>query len=370
MQKATHTHSSDIELFSSALREYRTRIDVRIDDYCRQLETQTAELYGDIPLEVFKTFTDYLKRGGKRFRGALTMVGYELAGGTDEDMIIEAALAIEMLQAYILMMDDIQDRSDTRRGGPSAHVMLRHFHEQHHFHDDAQHFGESMAMNAYMIGCHSALDVILGLNVPAERRIKATHNIHNCYITTGHGQTMDVYNEVSATTDSRAVENVMTWKTAYYTFVNPLQLGAILAGGDETLLASLHDYSLPAGRAFQITDDIIGIFGDEVESGKSPLDDLREGKRTLLTLKALEIAPKADAYYLETCLGKQDVTMAEFLRCREIIADSGALEFARQEAQSSVRSATSALERLPVDESHKGLAFLRGLTAYLLQRNS
>lgn len=368
--KKTTSVKTEPEIFLSQLEKYRAVIDKRIDVYAKDFETDTSEQFGEIPLIVTHTFTDYLGRGGKRIRGALTMVGYELFGGEDKEMILEAALAIEILQAYILMMDDIQDRSDIRRAGLTAHIMLRDYHEKNHLRGDALHFGESMAMNAFLIGCHSALDIISGLNAKPERVLMALRNIHRCYVTTAYGQTMDIYNEVSDTVNEADVTNVLTWKTAYYTFVNPMQLGAILAGASQKDLDNIYNFAIPAGRAFQITDDILGIFGSEFESGKSPLDDIKEGKRTILTVKALELAPQADSYYLLQCLGKHDLTTSEFKQCQKIISTCGALEYARNLATASVDEARQALANAPTNWNKKSVDFLQDLVGFLLDRKA
>ncbi len=358
------------ESFVEKLEQHKAIIDARIDEFVVSFESSTAEQFGEYPLEAIKTFTSYLKRGGKRIRGSLTIVGYQLFGGKDEKMILEAALAIEMLQSYILMMDDIQDRSETRRGGPTAHMMLKDYHEKHHLRDDSLHFGESIAMSAFVIGCHAALDVIAALDTDPERVVRAIRNINRCYITTGHGQNLDIFNEVVPTIDEEDVHNVLLWKTAFYTFVNPLQLGAILAGATEKELDTLYQYSMPAGRAFQITDDILGVFGSEFESGKSPLDDIKEGKRTILSVKALEMAPKADVYYLERCLGNHELTMAEFKKCKEIIARSGALGYAQTTAENAVEEAISVLVQSSKKWNAEQVDFLIGLVRYLVNRKS
>lgn len=369
MQKTEDRTAGDVAAFAEQLEDYKRHIDARIATFTRSLESETSEQFGRYPYEAIRTLTSYLGRGGKRIRGALTMVGYRAYGGADEAMILDAALAIELLQAYVLMMDDIQDRSDTRRGGPTAHQMLKAYHEANHLKGDALHFGESIAMDAYMVGCHAALDIIAALPADPASVIKALRNIHRCYITTAHGQTVDIFNEVVETVDETAIENVLVWKTAFYTFMNPLQLGAILAGATDKQVASFHGYAIPAGRAFQITDDILGTFGEQFESGKSPLDDIQEGKRTILTLFALKHADPADGYFLEQCLGKHDVTMAEFQRCREIIEKSGALDHAKAEAERAVNEALAALDATGMqDETSR--TFLRGLVHYLIGRKS
>mgnify|MGYP000067047718 CR=1 FL=1 len=197
-----------------------------------------------------------------------------------------------------------------------------------------------------------------------------TKNVNEHFIATAHGQSMDIFNEVLETVDEADVDKVLLWKTAYYTFMNPLQLGAILAGASEKDLKKLEEYSLSAGRVFQITDDILGIFGKEESSGKSPLDDIKEGKRTLLTVKAIELAPKADAYFIEQMLGNKNLTQAEFIRCKEIIDSSGALKYARDKAKDSVVDALAALG--PVRNSWGGeqVVFLEQLVQYLIDRKN
>lgn len=358
------------KVFLQTLSQYKSLIDADIESYCDEVISQTHEQFGEYPTEAVKAYCELLRRGGKRIRGALTMTSYHMLGGSDETVALQAARAIEMLHAYILMVDDIQDRSEIRRGGPTAHMILKSYHETHHLQDEAQHFGESITMNGFLFGAHSALNILADLAVEPERRLRAIKNVNQHFIATAHGQSMDIFNEVLETADESAVDKVLLWKTAFYTFMNPLQLGAILAGANEEQLKKLEAYSLSAGRVFQITDDILGIFSDEDKSGKSPLDDIKEGKRTLLTVKALELAPKADAYFLEQMLGNKQLTNTEFHRCREIIEESGALAYARTQAQHSMVDALAALEEVNGDWGAEQKEFLQQLVRYLIDRKN
>lgn len=349
---------------------YKEIIDSKIESIIPALETQVLEQFGKYPGEAFKPFASYMLRGGKRIRGALTILGYEMYGGKDMDMIVEAAVAIEMLQTYLLMMDDIQDRSETRRGDKTAHVMLRDFHKKNHLRGDSLHFGESIAMNSYLVGCHTALELITNLNVDPTVLVNALRNIHKAYITTAHGQTVDIFSEVVDTITENDINNVLLWKTAYYTFVNPLQFGAILAGADGNDLKMLYDYGMPAGRAFQLTDDLLGVYGNEFDSGKSPMDDIKDGKRTLLTLKALELSDSAEAYFLRQCLGKRDLSIDEFDECKSIITKSGAKEYTQKLTLRYINEATKALNISSERCIERHLVFLRGLVRYLETRKS
>lgn len=370
MKKILSQDTSSIDMFLQILDEYKERIDTRIKEYIPLLSEQIDNEFGLYPEEAFKPFASYMSRGGKRIRGSLTMLSYEMYGGKDMKMITNAAMAIEMLQSYLLMMDDIQDRSDTRRGGPAAHIMLRDYHKNHFSKGDPYHFGVSIAMNSYNIGCHAALGVITSLDVEPSIVIKALNNIHKCYIITSHGQTMDIFGEVTDGFDEEDINNVLLWKTAYYTFLNPLQFGAILAGANERDLSFIYEYSIPAGKAFQITDDILGTFGNEFESGKSPMDDIRDGKKTILITKALEMSNESQAKLLNNSLGKSSLTMDELRDCQRIIEETGALEYAKGIAEDYVTEAAAALLNIPQKCSQRHAGYLKGLAQHLLVRKS
>ncbi len=356
--------------FVSSLKDYKQIIDLEIDKYCEQALTDTHEQFGEYSQEAVKVFCEILKRGGKRMRGILAINSYRMFGGKNPKVEAKAALAIEMLHAYILMADDIQDRSDTRRNGPTAHVMLADYHKENHLRDDSDHFGTSIAINGFLFGAHSALNILADLDVLPKLRLEAIKNVNNFFISTAHGQTVDIFNEVIEEASEQDVDKVMTWKTAYYSFMNPLQLGAILAGAKRNDLEKLEDYSLSAGRVFQITDDILGVFGKDEVTGKSSLDDIKEGKRTLLTVKAIELAPKADAYYLEQMLGNKKLTANQFKRCKEIIESSGALAYAQRQAKNSVVDALNSLDKPNKSWGKLELDFLESLVKTLPSRVS
>lgn len=367
MQKITEVK---LDGFKKQLAEYSAKIDADLEQFVEQALVDAHEQFGEYPTEAVKAYCALLTRGGKRIRGALTMNSYYMLGGTDDEVALQAARAIEMLHAYILMVDDIQDRSEIRRGGPSAHVMLREYHKAHHLRDDAQHFGEAITMNGFLFGVHSAMNELLDLEVPADYKFAALRNVNKHFIATAHGQSKDIFNEVVDTANIEDVDKVLLWKTAYYTFMNPMQLGGLLAGAKEADLQRLESYSLAAGRIFQITDDIIGVFGAESDTGKSPLDDVMEGKRTILTVKALELAPKADAYFLEQMLGNQKLTQSEFSRCQQIITESGALTYAREQAQKSAVDAFQALDEIHDYWDGPQAEFVSNLVYYMLQRKA
>lgn len=362
--------SVDTEVFARQLGVYKKCIDQDITDYSQQVRKTTLQQYGANARLEIDTFLDILDRGGKRIRGALVMTGYEMSGGTDKAMILQAARAVEMLHAYILIIDDIQDRSAVRRGGPTAHYMLAMHHKKHELAGSSEHFGISIALNSAIAGAHAAQTILANLDAPENLRLKVMSIINRTMLITAHGQTNDIMNEVVAEVNQEDVERVLEWKTAHYSFLNPLHVGMVLAGADCDATDAITDYAMHTGKAFQITDDVLGVFGSEHESGKSPLDDIREGKRTVLTTYALDNADNADKNFLIQMLGNHDLTPTEFERCKVILQNSGALAHTQNQAKEHVLRALESLDANQSMWDSKGIQFLRGLAQYLLIRTS
>lgn len=370
MKSTVTTKKSDIDAFLSALKKYKAEIDEDIVSYSQAIKKTTLQNYGTYSRLATDAFLDILARGGKRIRGALVRVGYEMSGGDDEKMISQAARAIEMIHAYFLIMDDIQDRSAIRRGLPSAHVLLAEYHRKNHLAGDADHFGMAIALNAMGIGNHAAQVILANLSAPEELRIKTMSILNHTAVVTAHGQTNDILNQVVAEVSEEDVDRVQEWKTAHYSFLNPLHVGMVLAGADCASTTAITDYAMHTGKAFQITDDILGTFGSEHESGKSPMDDTCEGKRTLLSTFALKNSSSADKNFLIQMLGNRNLTPSEFERCKQIMIQSGGLEYARLRADQHVKEALKALAREENRWDPAGTSFLRGLAQYLLTRQT
>ena len=370
MNKIAADLGADTTVFKTKLQTYKDMLDADIAAYCKSIQRSTLQQYGAYARVSIDAYVSILQRGGKRIRGGLTMLGYEMSGGRDTDMILQAARAVEMMQAYILIVDDFQDRSDVRRGGPSAHKLLADYHRKNHLSGDSQHFGESIAMNAALAGNHAAQVILANLAADPELRLKAISIFNRTMLTTAHGQTNDIMNEVVGAVTEADVDRVLEWKTAHYTILNPLHMGMVLAGGDCGATDAITGYAMHAGRAFQITDDILGTFGAEFESGKSPLDDIREGKRTLLTVYALKHARNGNKNFLLQMLGNPSLTLEQFNRCKQILEESGALAYAQKAGQDHVEAALAALEPERHRWSPDGISFLQGLANYLLYRTS
>ncbi len=355
---------------NNAMAYYKKLLDDDIRTYSKYIKQSTLENYGDNSLVATDVYLDILSRGGKRLRGGLVITGYEMCGGEDQRMIIQAARAIEMIHAYLLIIDDITDRSDTRRGKPSAHKLLSNYYVDNKLGKDAEHFGESVAMTSALLGNHAAQMIMANLDVREDFRLNALSILNRGMIITINGQFNDVFNQYNHQVAESDVDNVTKWKSAHYTFLNSLHIGMILAGADCHSTDAITEYAMQTGEAFQIRDDILGIFGDETRLGKSTLDDIQEGKRTLLVVYALDHTNDEDKKFLMSMLGNQKITRADFLRCQDIIKSSGALDYAQQKAQRCIQAALKSLDQESKRWRVENVDFLRELSLSLNDRTS
>jgi geranylgeranyl diphosphate synthase, type I len=272
---------------------------------------------------------EFVLAGGKRLRPAFCYWGWRGTGAPDGEEILTAAASLELLHACALIHDDVMDGSDTRRDRPSTHRRFAELHRDGGFRGDPEAFGASAAI---LLGdlCLVWADQMFaecGLDPAAVDRARATYAEMRVELMAG--QYLDVLASVLRESDSvmateRALR-VARYKSAKYTIERPLQLGGTLAGASPELLAAYSAYGLPLGEAFQLRDDILGVFGDPAVTGKPAGDDLREGKRTVLVTLAERRADPAAAAQLSGLLGDPDLDTDGVASCRMIISGCGAL---------------------------------------------
>ncbi|GAA1816672.1 polyprenyl synthetase family protein [Nesterenkonia flava] len=286
-----------------------------------------------------------LTSGGKKLRPVLAWIGWRAAvsarsGGGPELPASEASaaellgVALELFQAAALVHDDVIDRSDVRRGQPSTHKRFEALHREHAYSGDAPHFGTTGAVLSGDLALGWAGQAFAEAQqqssgapetLDAARRV--FQQMHTEVIT---GQYLDVLAEVGPPAPSEAeavarARNVLRFKAAKYSSEYPVVLGCALGGGGEDLRRNLGAASLPVGEAFQLRDDLLGVFGDPEVTGKPVGDDLREGKRTELIAYGLFRSPEAAAAELAGMLGNPDLSDDDVSRAREILVSSGAV---------------------------------------------
>lgn len=348
-----------------ALREYARLAEPQLAAFLDEKGAALRELPVDLG-RAHAALREYVLRGGKRLRGALVLLGHEAAGGRREDAL-RPSLGVELLHAYLLIHDDFMDRDELRRGGPTLHVSLAHAAAAAPGDEAARHVGGSLAILAGSLCEAWAIELMLEARVAPDRALAAARHLARALADVTVGQMLDLAAPLGPELPALGVLRIEQLKTGSYTFELPLLLGALLAGGGPELLGALRAYAQPLGQAFQIADDLLGVFGEPEVTGKSAANDLREGKRTLLIARALERASPADAAALRAGLGRPGMTAAEAEALRDVLRRAGAEQEARAEAERLCARAQDALARSPVPPAIA--AELRAIADYSVRRS-
>jgi len=294
--------------------------------------------------------------GGKRLRGALIKLGYEMAGGKPTPDILKPAAAYEIFQTGILAHDDIIDQADLRRGKPTLYKEL-----------GGDHHGISQTICLGDIGYFLAARLIAENSFPVERKNKAMILFSQAILETALGQMLDV--EIPYSKGEKEEVDALTifrLKTARYTIVGPLQLGAILAGASEQLLEDITNFGDKLGIAFQIQDDILGVFGDEKGLGKSVTSDIEEGKNTLLIIHALKNSNLKQKEILNSFYGRGKIGEQELEQIKQVFVDTGALKYSQDKARELISQAREVIERMEMGDKYRQL--LIQMSGFLVQR--
>ena len=287
---------------------------------------------GQLPLldaisEELGPLTDALSdliAGGKRLRPAFCYWGYRGAGGEDGEQVVAAAAALELFQACALIHDDVMDGSDTRRGQPAVHRRFASLHRSESWTGDPEAFGTGAAV---LLGdlCLSWSDEMLGRSgLPTEQLLAGSRVYAEMRTELMGGQYLDLLEQARGGGSIERALRVARYKSAKYTIEKPLHLGAVLAGAGQDVLDGYSGYGLPLGEAFQLRDDLLGVFGDPAVTGKPAGDDLREGKRTALVAMALEAADRAQTAVVRRHLGDPHLTPEGVAALRTVLEDTGA----------------------------------------------
>lgn len=361
-------------------------VHTRLERFLDEKATHLGSIADD--LDVFTDASRDLLSGGKRFRALFCYWGWHAVAGTvdpddltaeldahpDISCVVDAAAALELFHAAALVHDDIMDNSDTRRGMPSAHKRFQSEHDRRDWVGSPQTYGSSSALllGDLLLGwSDELLDAGLGrLTDPsAARAARAEFQTMRTEVTVG--QYLDILEEVAwrdAAEDQLLprAHRVVTYKSAKYSIEAPLALGGLMAGGSLDQVAALRAFGLPLGVAFQLRDDLLGVFGDPEVTGKPAGDDLREGKRTVLIALARASLPSGAVRLIDELLGDPSLSEQQIKTLQATIADSGAVETVEQIIDRSVVEAIAALDAASISRSAR--AELVGLSDLVTRR--
>lgn len=348
------------------LKKYRQRIDPALQSYFKSKIKQAKKL-DPLAVAAVETIAEFTLAGGKRIRPALVYYGYLAAGGREDRKIVEASMGIELVHSFLLIHDDIMDRDALRHGISTVHEKYRQIGRRLVPKEDSLHFGNSMAMVVGDMASSMAYEIIFNAKFSPEIIIRALNKLQDIVYVTIPGQMLDFMMEAKGQATEKEILRMFEGKTSRYTFEGPLHLGAVLAGGDAKIFSGFTAYSLPLGKAFQIRDDILGVFGDEKKLGKPVGSDVIEGKQTILLIKALEKSNRQQKETIKKYLGKKDLTLKELAEFREIIRVTGSLEYSQNLSQRLVSEAKVALGKIEF-KNESARQFLEALADYIIVR--
>ncbi|MCS7139194.1 MAG: polyprenyl synthetase family protein [Candidatus Nezhaarchaeota archaeon] len=304
---------------------------------------------------VIEEIARFTMSGGKRIRPSLVVLGYAGSKGVIDGRIIKASISIELAHSYLLIHDDIMDRDELRRGRPTVWKVFEGLHKDAYGYEGATHYGFSMAIIAGDLAATYAIQALLQSEYEENAILRAVKLMQDVIEKTGYGQILDMAleKEPLSAVKEEDVLKVNELKTAVYTVEGPLKIGGILARADDDLLEAYSNYAIPVGIAFQLQDDVLGVFGDEAVVGKPVGSDIREGKRTLLVIKAWESATPEQRRVLEKVLGNREASREDIEAVRDIIRSSGALDYIKELALKLSSEGMAAIERADVSSDVK-----------------
>lgn len=299
-----------------------------------------------------RNIKEYILRGGKRARPILFIIGYLGFAKKPASGLFKSALSIELLHDFMLIHDDIIDKSDTRRGKASMHKMFNTHLEKF---KNIKFNGQDLSIVAGDVLYAIAIDTFLSIKENPLRKEKALKKFIEAAIYTGSGEFIELLYGAKNTDKitKKDIYKIYNYKTAHYTFACPLSIGAILAGASQRQIDLICEYGSYLGKAFQIKDDIIGMFSEESKTGKSPLVDLQESKKTILVWYAYKHSNPKNKKIIKNILSKEKIIMPDLCKTREIIINSGALKFAEAEIISLTNKALAMIKSSRMKKIYK-----------------
>jgi geranylgeranyl diphosphate synthase, type I len=339
-------------------------VDQRLQTFLSRRRAELAAISPD--LDHIAEYTLGLLGSGKRFRARFCYWGWraieeeklgaDVYGGVetldDVEAVLALALSLEVFHAAALVHDDIMDNSDTRRGKPAAHRAFQAFHSDQHYSGDSRHFGHSTALlvgDLLLAWSDDLLTMALsGVSPEVDAATRMEFGKMRQEVTVG--QYLDIHEEAAwmHSEESERLDRalrVVTYKSAKYSMEAPLLIGAALAGSQEKHRSALQDFGLPLGIAFQLRDDLLGVFGDSEVTGKPSGDDLREGKRTVLIALAEAQMPATAKTVFNEMLGDRSLSPEQIAVMQSTLEATGTVERVEEMIEKYVTQALVALDR-------------------------
>jgi geranylgeranyl diphosphate synthase type I len=332
----------------ATLSDLKSQIDGTLKSFV-DAEVIQLEKIGSELTPVGESLSHFILDSGKRLRPIFAAAGFLGSGKSLKAEVIKGAAALELIHVCALIHDDLMDGSDTRRGAPSIHKEFEYIHRQEHLAGNAEQYGASAAILMGDLALVWASKALLTSGIDDGDLLRSLPLFNELQVELMAGQFLDVHEQTSHTSSLERSRKIARYKSGKYTIERPLHFGAALA--DESKLESIYtNYGIPLGEAFQLRDDILGVFGEPDVTGKPAGDDLLEGKRTALIAKSYELAGASGALVLSQVLGNRKATPELIEKAKGIITESGALEFIENLIDQLVSDSLNSIKGLPNEE--------------------
>lgn len=353
-------------------------VHLHVEDFlARYLTERRAELpeLARTFAQAVDTLSAFALRGGKRLRPTFAWWGWRAAGGEADGprarAVLHAITALELIQTCALVHDDIMDASELRRGRPTVHVRFREAHRAGAWRGDPERFGTAAAILLGDLALAWADDMFESAELEPAMRAAARGPWQAMRAEMFAGQYLDVLAQAEGDESAERALGVARLKTAAYTVERPLHMGVAFAGAGPATVEAIKTFGTDIGVAFQLRDDVLGMFGDTELTGKPAGDDLREGKRTLLMALGLDYATRAgrhaDADLMRGALGDPDLAPDTLARVRELLTELGAVAELERRIAELTSSALATLDSAGLADP--GVTRLRDLAVAATRRD-
>jgi len=337
------------------------------DKFLKKWQREAGE-DSQISKEMVVKFIDLYPRG-KMLRGALSVLGYQVAGGEDLKEMLKASIVMELMETSILIADDIFDRDEIRRGIPTIHRQWQDKLQVTSFKlQDRIHYGNSMAQITSIFGFHLIPLVLVETRFTREIKEKALSFYCQGLIKTAFGEALDISSSWQDVKEKQlSSQQIHDAKTVWYSAILPLTFGAILAGKkDDKWFLDLKQYAQILGRIFQIQDDIIGSFGDPKKTGKSNTSDIADGRWTVLVEILWKKAGKKDREILERVFGKSKRSDSEIKQVKDLMVKYEVVELARKRAERYLKEGLRIIPKITKNKKYEET--MRELLYFMIKR--
>ncbi len=354
-----------MEKFIALNKFVKSEVDGRLSDFY-DLKIAEASKIDPVYAKLLQDMKKFILRGGKRLRPTLMLLGYRAAGGKEIEKALDASISLEIFHNFVLIHDDIMDGDTTRYGGANITGVYDKRFKKLLDDKSARKTAESIAILAGELNEFFTFEVLTSLDLDPRLVFEMMKHFQKTLFDTGAGQQLDVMAGLRGDLNLSKIEKVNFYKTAQYTITYPMQLGIVAAGGNSKLFKLFAEFGSELGKAFQLADDLLGMFGSSRQTGKPVGSDIREGKQTLLMYYAKKLSSPLQWKAIETRLGKTDINIHDTKIVRVILEECGARAKVTVAADDHLKKSLLILDRMNLDTELEDL--LRNLASYCVAR--